>query len=587
MASTMRFIILVALSLLAVTACGGDSKALNSSQTVAEQVAAAATVNEYTCSMHPSIRSSDPNGKCPICGMDLIPVRSSQSSGEHTDHGLVSLDLSERSKALASIETAPARYRQLEKHIAAVGVVAWNTRSMRTLSAWTDGRIDQLYVNAVGDKVERGQAVAQLYSPELFIAQQEYVDAVQSVQKLQGNDNLMRSAEQMQAAAEHRLALLGVPTAHMRKLAREQKVAAQIDIQAPVTGIVTATFVREGQYVTTGSAIASVVDPSTMWVLLEVYQDDLPWLSTGLQIELQLANQAKTLSGTVVEILPELSAQQIAQVRVEVANADFALRPGSFINGGFTVATNQVLTIPRSAVLFTGSRSLVYVADGHQAGVFHQREVVLGERINQHYIVHSGLEAGELVVSKGSFRIDSELQLQGENSMMSHDATAVEVEHDMSAHNHANYSLPEQIMLDHQAVEIFPAYFAMWSALHSDQLEQWQQAAEQYFAAVNRVHWPDALTALKQGLLTNSEHLHHVTSISQARSQFFDHSKAMIELARMGVHEGEIFRAHCPMARDNAGADWLQPNNELLNPYFGASMLRCGSIEEAIGGHNQ
>lgn len=582
MASTMRFIILVALSLLAVTACGGDSNAPNSSQTVAEQVAGAATVNEYTCSMHPSIRSNDPNGKCPICGMDLIPVRSGQSGSEHADHGQGSLDLSDRSKALASIETAPARYRQLEKHIAAVGVVAWNARSMRTLSAWTDGRIDQLYVNAVGDKVERGQAVAQLYSPELFIAQQEYVDAVQSVQKLQENNNLMRSAEQMRAAAEHRLALLGVPTAHIRKLAREQKVAAQIDIQAPVTGTVTATFVREGQYVTTGAPIASVVDPSTMWVLLEVYQGDLPWLNIGLQIELQLANQAKTLSGTVVEILPELSAQQIAQVRVEVANTDLALRPGSFINGGFTVATNQELTIPRSAVLFTGPRSLVYVADGHQAGVFHQREVVLGERINQHYILHSGLEAGELVVSKGSFRIDSELQLQGESSMMSHDATVVEVEHDMSAH-----SQPEQIMLDHQTVEIFTAYFAMWTALHSDQLEQWQQAAEQYFAAVNGVHWPNTLIAVKQGLLNNSEHLHHVTSISQARSQFFDHSKAMIELARMGVHEGEVFRAHCPMARDNAGADWLQPNNELLNPYFGASMLRCGSIEEAIRGDNQ
>lgn len=582
MASTMRFIILVALSLLAVTACGGDNKALNGPQTVAEQVAAAATVNEYTCSMHPSVRSNDPKGKCPICGMDLIPVRSSQSTSGHAGHGQGSLDLSDRSKALASIETAPARYRQLEKHIAAVGVVAWNARSMRTLSAWTDGRIDQLYVNAVGDKVERGQAVAQLYSPELFIAQQEYIDAVQSVQKLQENDNLLRSAEQMRAAAEHRLALLGVPTAHIRKLAREQKVAAQIDIQAPVTGIVTATFVREGQYVTTGSPIASVVDPSTMWVLLEVYQGDLPWLSAGQQIELQLANQGKKLTGTVVEILPELSAQQIAQVRVEVAAADLALRPGSFINGGFTVATDNVLTIPRSAVLFTGPRSLVYVSDSNQAGRFHQREVVLGERMNQHYIVHSGLEEGELVVSKGSFRIDSELQLQGESSMMSHDATAVEAEHDMSSH-----SQHEPIMLDHQAVNIFPAYFAMWTALHSDQLEQWQQAAEQYFAAVNSVHWPEAFTALQQGLLTNSEHLHHVTSISQARSQFFDHSQAMIQLARMGVHEGEVFRAHCPMARDNAGADWLQPNNELLNPYFGASMLRCGSIEEVIGGHNQ
>lgn len=592
MASTLRFILLCSLSVLVLTACGGDNNATHTHQTLAEQVNAEATVNEYTCSMHPSVRSNDPNDKCPICGMDLIPVVTSQSASRTTHSGAGSLDLSERSQALADIETEPARYRQLMKDMNAVGVVAWNERSIRTLSAWTNGRIVKLYVNAVGDKVERGQAVAQLYSPELFIAQKEYVDAVKNVEKLQASGNLLRSAEQMSAAAAHRLALLGVPEAHIKTLAREQKVAAQIDIQSPVTGVVTATFVREGQYVTTGSPIASVVDPKTMWVLLEVFQAELQWLSTGQQVELQLVNRPHKLTGTIIEILPELSAQQIAQVRVEVEGAELSLRPGSFINGRFAVATNEVLTIPRSAILFTGQRSLVYVADPHQAGVFHQRQVVLGERINQYYIVHSGLEAGERVVSKGSFRIDSELQLQGENSMMSHEPSMADEGHDMTAHNMSDvnqqtHNPTETVMLDHQAANIFPAYFAMWSALQGDQLAQWQQAAEHYVAAVKQVSWPESLVAIEQELLTGSEHIHHVTSLAQARDQFYYQSQAMITLARMGVHEGKVFRAHCPMARNNVGAYWLQPNDELLNPYFGASMLRCGSIEEAIGGHDQ
>lgn len=435
---------------------------------------------------------------------------------------------------------------------------------MRTLSAWTDGRLDTLYINAVGDQVAQGQAVAQLYSPELITAQQEYLDALRQTQQVAGNSGLYDSAERIRQAAERRLALLGVPENHIKHLESEQQVTTHIDIQSPIAGVVTETFVREGQYVNTGEAIATVADPRAMWVVLEVFQHDLKWVHIGQEVHLQLPHQSMPVVATVVEVLPELSAQQIGKVRVEFDARGIPVRPGSFVTAKLAAVAETKLAVPKSAVLFTGPRSLVYVADSEQAGVFTQRSVVLGARFGEYYQVLEGLEQGELVVNKGSFRIDSELQLQGNESMMS-----------------------QTVMLDHQAAHIFPPYFAMWEALKSDQLDAWHQATTEFFAAVEKVDWPRELAELKTELLYAREHLHHVTDIAQARDQFFTHSKGMIKLARMGVYEGEVYRAHCPMARANQGADWLQPTNELLNPYYGDAMLRCGSIEEHLGGHSQ
>ncbi|RUO42915.1 efflux RND transporter periplasmic adaptor subunit [Aliidiomarina taiwanensis] len=591
MATLVRFLFVLSISLFVLTGCGET----RTQTALAEQVERA-SVNEYTCSMHPSVRTTDPNARCPICGMDLIPVQTSVATDSHDLE--VQLDLSQRGKALADVGTTPVQLRNLSKVLTAVGKVTWNSRTMRTLSAWTDGRLDTLYINAVGDQVTKGQAVAQLYSPELITAQQEYLDALRQTQQVADKPTLSESAQRILQAAERRLALLGVPTSHIQALAQQPHVSTHIDIQSPLAGVVTETFVREGQYVKTGEPIATVADPSVMWVVLDVFQHDLQWVHTGQQVRLQLPHQSEPVVANVVEVLPELNGQQIGQVRVEFDARDMSVRPGSFVTAEIAVVEDeQTLAVPHSAVLFTGPRSLVYVADPDQPGVFAQRQVVLGARFDDYYQVVEGLAEGEFVVNKGNFRIDSELQLQGNESMMSQTA-AGSAQHDHSLHKqdqHAEHvmhamdmpAMDQTVMLDHEAAHIFPPYFAMWEALKSDQLDAWHQAAADFFAAVETVEWPTELAAIQADLLYAREHLHHVSDIAQARDQFFIHSKGMIKLARMGVHEGEVYRAHCPMARANQGADWLQPTNELLNPYYGSSMLRCGSVEEHLGGHTQ
>src|SRR5690554_583869 len=181
MASLVRFIILSSVFLLALVLSGcGENRPQSS---LAKQVESA-SVNEYTCSMHPTVRTTDPNGRCPICGMELIPVQAGPVVTAANHNHPPQLDLSQRGAALAAIATTPVQVRRLSKPLTAVGKVTWNSRTMRTLSAWTDGRIDALYINAVGDEVAQGQAVAQLYSPELITAQQEYLDAMRQTQRV-------------------------------------------------------------------------------------------------------------------------------------------------------------------------------------------------------------------------------------------------------------------------------------------------------------------------------------------------------------------------------------------------------------------
>lgn len=273
------------------------------------------------------------------------------------------------------------------------------------------------------------------------------------------------------------------------------------------------------------------------------------------------------------------------------------------------------LLIPASAPLLTGQRAVVYVEQS--PGYFEAREVTLGSRLGDHYEVMSGLEEGELIVSRGAFRIDSELQLRGRPSMMApggqgaaghdHDAHGASghgtSEHDHSGHSaHADgdnaaaeqsqgTSLSIESALDIDVSDVFARYHDLWYALHNDDLAAWQQAAPLFYDAVAGVQWPQHAAEIESHLNQGAGHAHHVNDIVRARDHFYAHSQAVIALAHSGYHEGTLYLMFCPMARDDAGAYWLQQEDSFLNPYFGSQMLRCGSmrgaLEGAAGGHGE
>ena len=385
----------------------------------------------WTCSMHPQIRLPKP-GKCPICFMDLIPVE----TGYRTDDlGPRTLQLSPAAVALAEIQTTMVERRAVEANLRLIGKIGYDETRYRTIAAWFPGRIDTLFVDFTGTRVAEGQALASVYSPELFAAQGELLSAVSAADRLQQSpDPAMRStAAATVVSARERLRLWGLTDAQIAGVESRGAPLRHQHIFSPLGGVVVHKNAAEGMYVSTGSPLFTVADLSTVWLEVAAYESDLPWLRTGQTITFGVpAVPGRSFQGKVVFIDPVLDGKtRTARVRADVDNADGALKPGMFVTASLAAPLGRPkagpmadqdlpLVIPASAPLLTGKRAVVYVQVPDQdRPTFEGREVVLGPRAGDAYIVVSGLAEGEMVVTKGNFKIDSALQIQAKPSMMS------------------------------------------------------------------------------------------------------------------------------------------------------------------------
>jgi len=308
------------------------------------------------------------------------------------------------------------------------GKVDYDETRVRNITAWTGGRVDKMYVDYTGGTVGKGQPMVSVYSPELLTAQAELIQAVKAGRDLENSRlKLVReSAARTEAASREKLRLLGLTRAQIERVVREGEPSDHIILYAPQSGVVIRKDVNEGQYVKTGASIYSIADLSTLWVVLEAYESDLPWVALGQSVEFRTeAYPGKAFKGKVVYIDPLVNEKtRTVRVRLEVPNRDGSLKPGMLVRatqqkGGAEKRDGEApLVIPASAPLVTGKRAVVYVASPDRPGVYEGREVVLGARANEYYIVKSGLEEGELVVTKGNFKIDSAVQIVAKPSMM-------------------------------------------------------------------------------------------------------------------------------------------------------------------------
>jgi Cu(I)/Ag(I) efflux system membrane fusion protein len=375
----------------------------------------------WTCSMHPQIRQPKP-GQCPICFMDLIPAA---SHGSGTDTGTREIELSAAARKLAEVETAPVERRSVAVEIRLAGKVQMDETRVATITPRVAGRIDRLYANYTGMAVKPGEPLADLYSPELVSAQQELLQAA----KLPGG-----AAGALAAATRERLRLWGLTAAQIAGIEREGQVRDHVTFSAPLGGVVVEKDAREGQYVETGMRLFTVADLSRVWVLLDAYESDLALLRNGQDIAFEAeAYPGESFQGTIAFIDPVVdSATRIVRVRVEVSNADGRLKPEMFVRAVVRAAVAEEgadapRVIPATAPLVTGPRAVVYVAVPEREGVFAGRDVVLGPRAGDFYVVRAGLQEGEQVVVNGAFKIDSSLQIQGQPSMMAPAGGAAEM----------------------------------------------------------------------------------------------------------------------------------------------------------------
>lgn len=577
----------------------------------------------WTCSMHPQIQTGE-SGDCPICGMDLIPVES-HAAEDSTDRRLT---LTESAKRLAQVETTPVVRGFPEARIDLVGALSVDETRTRSLSARFPARVEELYVNYTGIPVQAGQHLASVYSPELLTAQRELLSARQF-------DPGGESAD----AAREKLRLWGFSPERIEKLARTGEPSEALVIQSPASGIVMNKSIHEGDYVETGQPMFQIADLSSLWLELEAFESDLAWLRYGQEAAFTVAAlPGERFTGTIVFIAPSVNpATRTISVRVQVPNPGARLKPGMLARAtvharigqsGQVYAPSLVgkwispmhpevvkegpgqcdvcgmdlvpaeslgyvseetapppLLIPRSAILQTGRRSIVYVEVPDTAEpTYEGREVTLGPQAGDRQVILAGLDEGERVVTRGAFRIDSSLQIQARPSMMSfspergtHAPGGAGGGH---SHGHSSHDPSESVRVDNAEADslgaaelnrIVALYLELQQALAGDDFSTAHAKAQAL-----RTAWPGP-----GGFQETLDALARAEDLSSMRRPHFeDLSNRIIALteARSDLLDTTLYRMNCPMVYRNRGADWLQASSDLLNPYFGASMLHCGSV---------
>ncbi|HTY21171.1 MAG TPA: efflux RND transporter periplasmic adaptor subunit [Geobacteraceae bacterium] len=370
---------------------------------------------QYTCPMHPFIVKDKP-GACPICGMNLVPVKKGAATEGGKDAStLGQVSLSPSQMVMANVVTVEARVQPIVREISAVGIIQYDQARQARVTAWVAGRIDRLFVNRVGDYVSTKHPVALLYSPDLVSAQQEYLLALKSREEFRDSpiQSISQGGEGLVASARQRLKLLGVKDEQIALLERGEKPDIRIPIYTPLSGVVIEKIVQQGQYVNGGDPLFNIADLSTVWAELEVYENDFPLIRIGQRVEITSQSYpGKGFGGRVAFIYPFLDPKsRTVKVRVELANPGARLKPDMFVNATVKAPLGSSLAVPASAVIDTGKRHLVWVEA--KAGVFTSRDVKAGVKTGDSIQILSGLQAGEKVAVSGGYLIDSEAQLKG------------------------------------------------------------------------------------------------------------------------------------------------------------------------------
>lgn len=543
----------------------------------------------WTCSMHPQVRQAEP-GQCPICGMDLVPVASGTGEGEAFAGDARRVTLSERARALARLRTTRVR-RQADAaaELRLLGRFEPNETTLKTVTAWTSGRIDRLHVNVTGERVRAGQVIAMLYSPEVFAAHQDLLVAKKQVERMQASPDASRQAAAAALeAARERLRLLGVPEEGLTRMEAQPEPARSVAIHTPFSGTVIERLATEGSYVSTGTPLYRIANLDSLWMQLDAYENDLPRLSVGQAANIRVESlPGEAFTGKVTFIDPTLDARRrTAQVRVQVDNRDGRLRPGMFAEATVTTRDEadpqSPLVIPAGAPLFTGRRAIVYV-ELRQAGgrvAYEARTVRLGPRLGEVYPVVAGLAEGERVVTRGAFALDADLQIRGGASMM----TSADDSETGAWDGIIELSTAQRERL----APVVSAYLELQTALAEDELARAKRAAEALTAAVLRVRLerPEGARAawsqLADALQRHGGEVAAGKDLQSARAGFEPLSAAMIRLlTRFGnPQEHALHLALCPMAFDGKGASWVQQGSAIHNAYYGAAMLSCGELQQ-------
>ncbi len=599
-----RDIVIVAIALIVGLTLGSIFFGSSKTETVEEHNHTATEgVDEtiWTCSMHPQIKMDEP-GNCPICGMDLIPLET-VDSGEEADPN--EIQMTKSAMALAEVQTFIVKEGAPEKSVYLLGKVKADERNVSALTARFGGRIEKLYINYTGQWVEKGQKLASIYSPNLITAQRELLEAVK----------YKETNPSFYEATRSKLKLWDLNEEQIKSIENSGEPSVYFDILSPITGTVTRRDVAIGDYVKEGSPLFEVIDLSRVWIMFDAYESDLPWIKKGDKIEFTIQSlPGKTYNAKVTYIDPFINpSTRVAQVRVEMRNSGLKFKPEMFVNGilqsNIAEKTNQLL-IPKTSILWTGKRAVVYVkVSNREAPSFIYREIVLGPETGNFYVVSQGLHEGEEIVSNGVFKIDASAQLAGKPSMMNPGGGAGSTPHDMSKMGtNGGSEMTDEEMEAMEKIEKKPVSFSKTTpAEFKKQLGNVVSAylkMKDGFVATDEVKVEKEakivlarLGEVDMGLLKGDAHIRWMKllkpikdningivamkGIEMKRSHFVIVSDKLAQaIDTYGIESSKpVYLEFCPMANSDKGAFWISADKEIKNPYYGEQMMTCGEVK--------
>ena len=568
-------------------------------QNTGEQVHEHSKEEQYiwSCSMHPQIRRDEP-GNCPICGMDLIPLQNNQVSIDED-----AISMSEAAIRLAEVQTALVSYGKISRDVLLYGKIQFDERHLQSQAAHVPGRIEKLLVNITGETVKSGQQIATIYSPDLVTTQKELLEALSMKDKY----------PTLIEAVREKLRNWKLSDAQIREIESSGSISSTYNIYSNTTGVVTELKVNQGDYVQTGSVLFTVADLSQVWGVFDAYESDLPWISKNQEVEFTTqAVPGKVFKGKVSFIDPLIDpVTRTARVRITLENPDLQLKPEMFINGTIRSTLNnggKELTIPQSAVLWTGIRSLVYVkVPGTEHPTFKMREIKLGPAMKNAYVIQEGLSEGEEIVVNGTFSVDATAQLAGKKTMMNpgeskvsagHDHGAIELNvgkrpndsDENSSMNMYSKTYETDPKFKAQLTAVYENYINMKNAFVLSDVAKVSEEAKKVKETLKSVDMMllsgEAHIAWKnqQVLINNKiETIVSENNIENQRLAFSDLNLAFYKSVKIfGLLNETVYYQYCPMANNNKGAYWLSETEEIKNPYFGDMMMSCGETKEII-----